>query len=117
MSVIKAEYPYPYKIAMYRGNTWNKQLLIKDGGVAVNITGDTFTLVVRNAATGEVAAQLTSGSGLSSPATGLLNIAFSATQTHAMPTTRLEYELRWDRANGEKISLLAGAVEVKGKVI
>ena len=114
-SIIKAEYPYPLPIKLYRGNTWDKQVYIKDGGVLQDISADNISLTVTNTITGNIVLTMTMGNGLSTPSLGLLNIHFTAVQTVNMPIERMEYELKWSRSNGEILSLFAGSVEVKGK--
>ena len=114
MSVIKCEYPYSLKIGLYRGFSWNKQVNIYDGGTLVDLSADDFTLTVKNAVTGETILVLTLSNGLTTPATGTLNIEFTAVQTENLPKDKLEYKLKWERSNGEVIPLFADFLDVKG---
>lgn len=77
-----------------RGTTWEQGLqMLSADGVAVDLTGSTAKLTIRNAA-GESLLVLTDGDGITlGGATGNVDILLTAEQTAALPLQKLSYNL------------------------
>jgi len=108
-----------FDIIVEQGSTYNKRIQWKDSsGTAVNIAGYTAFLEVKNNKQ-ETAAliSLSIGSGitLTTPASGILDIAITATQTAAFDFDRAVYDLVL--VNGStKYRLMEGNVVLSRRV-
>ena len=85
---------------------------IKKDGVAEDISGDTFTMVIKNPK-GGVLHTLTVGSGITLTPVGIYTYALTDTQTAALLTgCELPFALRRTKADGLKKTLEMGWIMV-----
>lgn len=84
-----------------------------DDGVALDITGYTAELTVKDKQAGTTIATLTVGSGITiTGATGTIAVSRTAEQVQAWKIDRGFYQLQWIPANGKKKTLVQGVLEV-----
>lgn len=98
-------------LCLFVGSTKKQSFVFKNqDGTAIPITGDTFTMVIKNG--GTTVATLTIGSGLAISGTNTLIATYTAPVT--ADDGVYNYILDWSRAStGESFPVLTGVIEVK----
>jgi len=102
-------------IDLYRGDSFTaKPITIYINSVAQTISGDAFTMQIKDVRTGEVLLLLTSvgNAGISFPTATTFIYFLSPAQTEALlPTKKMKYDLQWVRASdSQKKTLFVGPV-------
>lgn len=104
-----------------QGDTFPLTLTYKDpNGTAINLTGYTFRLEVRENFGGEVlSAVCTLGDGITVPdvTTGVINISISSAKTNKFNYPRSAFQLQATDQYGKKTTLLQGWFIVNAGVI
>ena len=102
-------------ISLYRGDSFtSKPVTIKINDVAQTISGDAFTMQIKDARTDEVLLSLTSvgNAGISFPTATTFIYFLSPAQTEALlPTKKMKYDLQWVRtSDSQKKTLFVGPI-------
>lgn len=85
---------------IYKGDTFEHFLNIKEDGVLVDLSGDTFSVRIATNR-GAVLHTLVIGSGVTLVSTGRLKYGLTPIQTAALPTNcELVYDVQWTKASG-----------------
>lgn len=111
--------PGTYNITAYQGANWDRTFTITQGGTALNLTGYTSAMQVREAAdsTATLLSLSTGGSGIVLGGTaGTIAVAVTATQSAAIPAGSFAYDLEITSSGGEVTRLLQGSFNVQGNV-
>jgi hypothetical protein len=111
--------PGTYNITAYQGANWDRTFTITQGGSALNLTGYTSAMQVREAAdsTATLVNLNTDGSGIVLGGTaGTIAVAITSTQSAAIPSGSFAYDLEITSSGGEVTRLLQGAFTVVGNV-
>jgi hypothetical protein len=109
--------PGTYNITCPQGATFDRTLTITNGGTAMNLTGYTAAMQVREAAGAATALiSLTNGSGLTLGGTaGTIGITIAATATAGVASGSYSYDLELN-SGGTITRLLEGSFNVTGNV-
>ena len=111
--------PGTYNITAYQGANFDRTFTITQGGTALNLTGYTSAMQVREAAdsTATLLSLSTGGSGIVLGGTaGTIAVAVTATQSAAIPAGSFAYDLEITSSGGEVTRLLQGSFNVQGNV-
>lgn len=96
-----------------QGETWSIQFTWKMDNTAVDLTNYTARMQIRNARYGAPLLSLTNGSGITlGGAAGTIIVALTATQTAALPTGALLYDLELVHSSGVVTNLVRGKMTV-----
>ncbi len=109
--------PGTYNITCPQGATWDKTFTVSIGGTALNLTGYTAAMQVREAAGASTTlVSLTNGSGITLGGTaGTIGVVISSTASAAISAGSYSYDLELN--SGSTITrLLEGAFNVTGNV-
>lgn len=109
--------PGIYNITCPQGATWDKTFTVSIGGTALDLTGYTAAMQVREAASASTAlVSLTNGSGITLGGTaGTIGVVISSTASAAIAAGSYSYDLELN--SGSTITrLLEGAFNVTGNV-
>jgi hypothetical protein len=109
--------PGTYNITCPQGATWDKTFTVTIGGTALNLTGYTAAMQVRDSAGAATALiSLTSSSGITLGGTvGSVGVTIASTATAALSAGSYSYDLELN--SGSTITrLLEGAFNVTGNV-
>jgi len=108
--------PGTYNITAYQGADFDRTFTITQGGTALNLTGYTSAMQVREAADSTAyLISLTNGTGITLGGTaGTIAVAITAAQSSAIPAGSYAYDL--EIASGQVTRLLQGAFNVVGNV-
>ena len=108
--------PGTYNITAYQGADFDRTFTITQGGTALNLTGYTSAMQVREAADSTAyLISLTNGTGITLGGTaGTIAVAITAAQSSAIPAGSYAYDL--EIASGQVTRLLQGAFNVQGNV-
>lgn len=97
-------------LCLFVGSTKKQSYSFNNGGTEIDITGDSFSMVIKNG--GTTVATLTVGSGLAISGTNTLIATYTAPVT--ADDGVYNYILDWSRAStGESFPVLTGVIEVK----
>lgn len=109
--------PGTYNITCPQGATFDRTLTITNGTAAMNLTGYTAAMQVREAAGAATALiSLSNGSGLTLGGTaGTIGITIAATATAGVASGSYSYDLELN-SGGTIIRLLEGSFNVTGNV-
>jgi hypothetical protein len=111
--------PGIYNITAYQGANWDRTFTITQGGTALNLTGYTAAMQVREAAdsTATLLSLSTGGSGIVLGGTaGTIAVAVTSTQSAAIPAGSFAYDLEITSSGSEVTRLLQGGFSVSGNV-
>jgi hypothetical protein len=111
--------PGTYNITAYQGANFDRTFTISQGGTALNLTGYTSAMQVREAAdsTATLLSLSTGGSGIVLGGTaGTIAVAVTSTQSAAIPAGSFAYDLEITSSGGEVTRLLQGSFNVQGNV-
>jgi hypothetical protein len=110
--------PGTYNITAYQGADWDRTFTITQSGTALNLTGYTASMQVREAADSTAyLLSLTSGTGITLGGTaGTVVVAITAAQSSAIPAGSYAYDLELIATAGSVTRLLQGAFNVSGNV-
>lgn len=110
--------PGTYNITAYQGANWDRTFTITQGGTALNLTGYTSAMQVREAADSTAyLLSLTSSAGITLGGTaGTITVAITSAQSSAIPAGSYAYDLEIISSGGEVTRLLQGGFNVSGNV-
>lgn len=81
--------------SLYQGDAFAHLITIKEDGVLVDLTGDSFILLVNDARLNNIAT-LEVGSGVTIVGAGQVQWGFSGIETDVLPTNcNLKYSFKW----------------------
>jgi hypothetical protein len=109
--------PGTYNITCPQGATWDRTFTVTIGGTALNLTGYTAAMQVRDSAGAATALiSLTNGAGITLGGTaGSVGVTIASTATAALSAGSYSYDLELN--SGSTITrLLEGAFNVTGNV-
>jgi hypothetical protein len=109
--------PGTYNITCPQGATWDKTFTVSVGGTALNLTGYTAAMQVRESADSTATlVSLTNGSGITLGGTaGTIGVTISSTASAAVDAGSYSYDLELN--SGSTITrLLEGSFNVTGNV-
>jgi len=109
--------PGTYNFNLYQGADWDRTFTITQSGTALNLTGYTARMQVREAADSTAyLLNLTSGTGITLGGTaGSVAVAITSAQSSAIDAGSYAYDL--ELLSGSQVTrLLQGAVNVSGNV-
>lgn len=109
--------PGTYNLTVYQGADFDRTFTVSQGGSALNLTGYTSAMQVREAADSTAyLLSLTSGSGITLGGTaGTIAVAITSAQSSALSAGSYAYDL--ELIAGSQITrLLQGSVNVVGNV-
>ena len=110
--------PGTYNITAWQGADFDRTFTVTQSGTALNLTGYTSAMQVREAADSTAyLLSLTSGSGITLGGTaGTIAVAVSSAQSSAIPAGSYAYDLEIISGAGQVTRLLQGAFNVQGNV-
>lgn len=110
--------PGTYNITAYQGASFDRTFSITQSGSALNLTGYTSAMQVREAADSTATlVSLTNGTGITLGGTaGTVAIVISAAQSSAIPAGSYAYDLEIAAGAGVVTRLLQGGFTVVGNV-
>jgi len=110
--------PGVYDITAYQGADFDRTFTITQGGTALNLTGYTSRMQVREAADSTAyLLYLTSASGITLGGTaGTIAVAITSTQSSAIAAGSYAYDLEIIAGAGSVTRLLQGGFTVSGNV-
>jgi hypothetical protein len=110
--------PGTYNVTAYQGANWDRTFTITQAGTALNLSGYTSAMQVREAADSTATLlSLTSSSGITLGGTaGTITVAITSAQSSAIPAGSFAYDLEITSNGGEVTRLLQGAFNVQGNV-
>jgi len=109
--------PGTYNFNLYQGADWDRTFTITQSGTALNLTGYTASMQIREAADSTAyLLSLASGSGITLGGTaGTVAVAITSAQSSAIAAGSYAYDL--ELLSGSQVTrLLQGAVNVSGNV-
>jgi hypothetical protein len=96
---------------IYTTNTYDQQITITDvDGAALDITGGTAILTVRDYIDGIMATTTTTSHD--TPASGITTLSFTAAETAAFTRGVFRYDIRYESSAGEKWTVITGMMNV-----
>jgi hypothetical protein len=109
--------PGTYDMTCFQGATFDKTFTVTEAGVALNLTGYTSAMQVREAADSTAyLVSLTSGTGITLGGTaGTIVVTIGASASSAIPAGSYAYDLELT-SGGTVTRLLQGAFNVVGNV-
>lgn len=110
--------PGTYNITCWQGATFDRTFTITQNGTALNLSGYTSAMQVREAADSTAfLLSLTSGSGITLGGTaGTIDVLITAAQSSAIDAGSYAYDLEITSNGGEVTRLLQGGFTVSGNV-
>jgi hypothetical protein len=111
--------PGTYNITAYQGADFDRTFTITQGGTALNLTGYTSAMQVREAAdsTATLLSLSTGGSGIVLGGTaGTIAVTITSTQSAAIPSGSFAYDLEITSSGAQVTRLIQGAFTVSGNV-
>jgi len=110
--------PIPYDITIYQGATFSLEFEYKDGNdVAVDLTGYTAQMQIREENTHAVLLDLTTTAGITiTAAVGKVGIIITAAQSAVLEAQNAEYDLLIKSSSGTVTYLLRGAFVITPRV-
>jgi hypothetical protein len=110
--------PGTYNITAYQGADFDRTFTITQGGTALNLSGYTSAMQVREAADSTAyLLSLTSSSGITLGGTaGTIAVAITSAQSSAISAGSYAYDLEITSGAGQVTRLLEGAFTVSGNV-
>jgi len=110
--------PGTYNITAYQGADWDRTFTITQSSTALNLTGYSAAMQVREAADSTAyLLSLTSGSGITLGGTaGTVAVAITSAQSSALSAGSYAYDLELIAGAGSVTRLLQGAFTVVGNV-
>jgi hypothetical protein len=110
--------PGQYEITCYQGADYDKTFTVSQGGTALNFTGYTSRMQVRNSTDATaILLSLTNGSGIVLGGTaGTIAVTISNAQSAAIASGSYAYDLELISGGSQVTRLLQGAFNVVGNV-
>jgi hypothetical protein len=110
--------PGTYNITAYQGADFDQQFVVSQGGTALNWTGYTAAMQVREAFDSPTTLlSLTNGSGITLGGTaGTITVAITNAQSAAIPAGSFSYDLELIAGAGQVTRILQGSFNVVGNV-
>ena len=110
--------PGTYDITCFQGADYDKTFSVSQGGTALNFTGYTSRMQVRDSADASaVLLSLTNGSGIVLGGTaGTIAVTVTNAQSAAIPAGSYAYDLELVSGGNQVTRLLQGAFNVSGNV-
>lgn len=110
--------PGTYNVVAYQGADWDRTFTVTQGGSALNLSGYSAAMQVREAADSTAyLLSLTNGSGITLGGTaGTITVAITATQSSAVNAGSYAYDLELTSGAGQVTRLLQGGFTVSGNV-
>ena len=110
--------PGTYNITCYQGADWDRTFTITQSGTALNLSGYSAAMQVREAADSTAyLLSLTSGTGITLGGTaGTVAVTITSTQSSAISAGSYAYDLELIAGAGSVTRLLQGAFTVVGNV-
>lgn len=110
--------PGTYNITAWQGADFDRTFTVTQSGTALNLTGYTSAMQVREAADSTAyLLSLTSGSGITLGGTaGTIAVTVTSAQSSAIPAGSYAYDLEIISGAGQVTRLLQGAFNVQGNV-
>ena len=111
--------PGLFDITAYQGADFDQQFMVSQGGTALNWTGFTARMQVREAAdsTATLLNLNTDGSGIVLGGTaGTITVVVTSTQSAAIPSGSFAYDLELVSSGNQVTRLLQGSFNVVGNV-
>ena len=110
--------PGQYSFTCPKGTTFNKSVTYKINKFAVNLTGYSARMQVRETlSSGSTLVSLaTGGSGMTVNSAGVITMNISAATTAGLPIGTHVYDLEIESSSGEVTRLLEGKFKVTGEV-
>ena len=110
--------PGTYNITAWQGADFDRTFTVTQSGTALNLTGYTSAMQVREAADSTAyLLSLTSGSGITLGGTaGTIAVDVTSAQSSAIPAGSYAYDLEIISGAGQVTRLLQGAFNVQGNV-
>ena len=106
-----------YDILIEQGATYRQEFIWKDSeGEAIDLSGYTARMKIRQLKTDNVIVSLTSGSGIQLSSGGSIIVSISATDTEMLPLCRARYDLELVNGSGTVTRLLQGFVTISAEV-
>lgn len=116
MAIIVTEGPYIHHYSPYIGDTFSRSMEILEGDPAalVDLSDDTFRIIIERLDTQAVLHTLTLGDGIEITGTGEITWTLTSAQTATWPVNaRLRYEIKRTTAGGSVKTLQAGFMDTK----
>jgi hypothetical protein len=110
--------PGTYNVVAYQGADWDRTFTVTQGGSALNLSGYTAAMQVREAADSTAfLLSLSNGSGITLGGTaGTIAVAITAAQSSAVNAGSYAYDLELTSSGGQVTRLLQGGFTVSGNV-
>jgi hypothetical protein len=110
--------PGTYNLTCYQGADFDQTFTITQGGTALNLTGYTASMQVREAADSTaILLSLTSSSGITLGGTaGTVAVVITSAQSSAIPSGSYAYDLELISGSSIVTRLLQGGFSVSGNV-
>lgn len=108
--------PYKYDLTMYRGDSFRRTITLKQGGVAVNLTGCTVKAQVRRSAAANAAIVFSFTIENLTPLLGKFDLVVEPAVTATLNIQLCPYDLEVTSADGTVTTWLAGNVSVVADV-
>ena len=110
--------PGTYNVTAYQGADWDRTFTVTQGGSALNLSGYTAAMQVREAADSTAyLLSLTNGSGITLGGTaGTIAVAVTSAQSSAISAGSYAYDLEITAGAGQVTRLLQGAFNMVGNV-
>ena len=110
--------PARYNINVYQGATFNLSPVWKIGGIAVNLTGYTADMQVRQFTDTAIITEMSTSNGriVINGSAGQINITLDASQTGALTAGQYMYDLNVTDTSGNVYKILQGAFVVNASV-
>ena len=110
--------PGTYDITAYQGADFDRTFTITQGGTALNLSGYTSAMQVREAADSTAyLVSLSNGSGITLGGTaGTIAVAITSAQSSALSSGSYAYDLEITSGSSQVTRLLQGAFNVVGNV-
>ncbi len=112
MSTVISILPAKVDYELWQGNTWEPGTITATvSGVAVNFTGYTALMAIKNANNGATALTLTNGSGITLSSVGVITLTMTAAQTATL-SGEYKYGLDITDTNSKKRTYTEGTLTV-----
>mgnify|MGYP003423355555 FL=1 len=109
--------PAKVDLLIYSGDDFLQTILIDEDGVAVVLTGSSFSMRINDNRGTTLLTISSPASGITIVGAGEIQIELTDTQTDALPVNcQLPYDLQWTNAAGTKKTLLSGNVIVQADI-
>lgn len=108
--------PATLNLHIYSGDDYTREITIEDGGVAVDISSDSFAADIKSARGASQPAEVSFTTSITDGANGVLEISLTDTQTAGLAASTYYWDFEWTKSGGEVTTLLGGTVSVDEEV-